>query len=385
MIDTAVEYEAAFTAGNSESLGSSTSGNVILTGTIDNPIYLNDDIAIDGDLIIDGYVVGNGAIYVSGNVYVPTDLKYLNGSTFGTAPLDGDGGDPPVWAGETNALALAAGGNIMLGDYLKPSVFSNPGQYDIVTGDSNGDWNFALAELSLFNRGEWAKTQEFLPGELDDKADPASWSVPNPSYDPNHIPRYYNFGDGDEIPIYNLGNVYFDSGTGTWIGDEEVPLHWDESMMTLVDPNDTSNPLLFDQTTGEAVAAVLQLSPDDGWISDWVLKAVIEEFESNRAPGPMQIDALLYTNNAIFGIVHRSDTMQGQLMINGSLVCADLGILAPGHRNGNVGAATNVPGSPYAVGLRLNYDKRLKNYLTVTNPFNVTIRRSLWNPTANIQ
>lgn len=374
VIDTSTEYAAALFTGNASSLSASTSGNVVLSGTQDNPIHIDGDIAIDGDLVINGYVKGSGAIYVSGNVYVPTDLRYLDGSTFGISP-----------SGDTNALALAAGGNIMLGDYLKPSIFTSPAQYDIVAGDASGDWNFALAELSLFNRTEWAKTQPFLPGHGEDKSDPSSWTVPNPNYVADYMPRYYNYGEGDEIPIYNLGEIYFDGSTGTWIGDEEVPLSWDPDLLTMLDPNDTDSPLLFDQTTGAAVAAVMQLSPEGGWLSDEMQKAAIEYFESIRpANTPMQIDSLLYTNNAIFGIVHRSDVMRGQLLINGSLVCADLGILAPGYRNGQVGAAGNVPGSPFAVGLQLNYDKRLKDYLTVTNPNQITIKRTFWNPTANL-
>jgi len=374
VIDTPAKYAQALFTGNTTNLGASTSGNVVLSGTENNPIHINGDIAIDGDLVINGYIKGNGAIYVSGNVYVPTDLRYLNGSTFGISP-----------EGEDNALALAAGGNILLGDYLKPSVFLSQDQYDIITGDSTGQWNFALAELSLFNRTEWAKTQPFLPGDGEDNSVPGSWTVPNPNYVADYTPRYYNFGDGDEIPIYNLGAIYFDGATGTWIGDAEVPLDWDPDMLTMLDPNDTASPLLFDQATGEPIAAVTQLTPEGAWLTDAMQKAAVEYFESvHPVNTPMQIDALLYTNNAIFGIVDRRDVMRGQLLINGSLICADLGILAPGYRNGNIGAPGNVPGSPYAVGLQLNYDKRLKEYLTVTNPNQVTIKRTLWNPTANL-
>jgi hypothetical protein len=76
--------------------------------------------------------------------------------------------------------------------------------------------------------------------------------------------------------------------------------------------------------------------------------------------------------------------MGGQLVVNGSLVCADLGLLAPGRHVG-MGAPGNVPGSPFSVGLRLNYDKRTKTMLNVTNPNSVNITRTLWSPTANLQ
>ncbi|MDP6519524.1 MAG: hypothetical protein QF411_06465, partial [Planctomycetota bacterium] len=99
----------------------------------------------------------------------------------------------------------------------------------------------------------------------------------------------------------------------------------------------------------------------------------------------MEIDGLLYTNNAIFGIVSRVGPMRGQLLVNGALVCADLGILAPSFYNpGGSGGANNVPGSPYAVGLRLNYDRRVKGMLNVTNPNQVVLKRTLWNPTVDV-
>ena len=60
-------------------------------------------------------------------------------------------------------------------------------------------------------------------------------------------------------------------------------------------------------------------------------------------------------------------------------------ILAPGFKNpGGLGSPNNVPGSPYAVGLRLNYDRRVKGMLNVTNPNQVVMKRTLWNPTVDV-
>ena len=115
-------------------------------------------------------------------------------------------------------------------------------------------------------------------------------------------------------------------------------------------------------------------------------KASVDYFSANRPAGlPLQIDALLYTNNAVFGIVNRATTMLGQMQVNGAIVCADLGLLVPGLKfpSGN-GTAFNVPGSDYLIGLRLNYDRRVKGLLNVANPNQVEIKRTLWNPTSNI-
>lgn len=416
IIDTIPEYSSALMSGNRPSLPPSTTGNVVLSGTVDNPIVIDGTVAIEGDVVINGYIKGEGTIVASGSIYVPTDLQYLDGNQY----LEGD---PPGYPsgprtfgiaedGTKNALGLACGGNILLGDYLKPAYWMYPGQTEIITGDASGEWNFALAELSLFNRGEWAKTQPVLPGQNEDALDPSSWTVvnpnnhthallpapgedpqdpatwtmQNPNFEEGWIPRYYNFGPNDEIPVYNKGELWFDGTTSTWRGDEEVPIDWDPALLSMWDPNDTSNSALFEDGTGAPVAAILQLTPSGGWLDDHLQKLAIEYFESNHPMDtPMAVDGLLYTNNAIFGIVHRNDRMRGQLRLNGALVCADLGVLTPGrYYPAGQGTSSNPPGSPYKIGLQLNYDRRIKDMLNVTNTNQVVIKRTLWNPTANM-
>ena len=386
-IDTYAEYQAAITTGNQSELEASATGNVILSGTSIDPIVIDGMLAIDGDLVINGVIKGEGSIYVSGNIYVPTDLVYADAVTPSGARLFGVASD-----GTRNALGLAAGGNILIGDYLRPQAFVNPGQYDIVDGQqpppgsSNYErrqaWNFALAEASLFNRVEWSHTQPVLPGPGEDPTDPSTWTAPNTGYDPEYYPRYYQFGEGDEIPIYNRGELYYDVSSATWRGGKEVPLKWTTNLLTIWDPDDTSNPELYDPVTGDPVAAVTALEPDAGWLSGPMQKQAIEDFEAAHAyDTPLEIDALLYTNNAIFGIAHKADRMRGQLLVNGALVCADLGVLAPGRKySSGIGSPTNVPGSPYKVGLRLNYDRRVRGMIDIDNPEKVHIKRVLWNP-----
>lgn len=389
-IDTYAEYLAAISTGNRSTLESSVSGNVILTGTELEPIVIDGKLAIDGDLVINGVLKGEGSLYVSGNIYVPTDLVYADGETSGGLRTFGVASD-----GTRNALGLAAGGNILIGDYLRPQAFVMPDQYDIVTGEYPGAgtsnlerrraWNFAIAEAALFNRVEWARTQPLLPAEGEDTDEPETWTVPNPGYDPNHYPRYYQFGEGDEIPIYNKGDLFFDVATGSWHGDDEVPLKWTENKLSIWDPDDATNPGLYDQVTGEPVAAISPLEPAEGWLSGPMQKQAIEDFELSHAyDTPLEIDALLYTNNAIFGIAHKADTMRGQLLVNGALICADLGVLAPGRKYwSGFGGPTNVPGSPYKVGLRLNYDRRVRGMIDVESSDRVRLKRVLWNPRAS--
>lgn len=377
-ITTVPQYSNALVVGNLGAINQTVDGHVILTGTTTNPITIEGTVAIDGDLIINGYVKGSGSLVVRGNVYVPTDVRYLDGvdaqgfRTFGIAP-DGI---------TENKLAISAGGNVMIGDYQRPSALTpidpanlqfgwappTSGEYvsgsDVAQGGGVGKWSFALSEMSLFNRSEWMKTQVTLPG-------PGGTNVANPHYEAGYVPRYYSYGPSDKIPIYNGGSIHYDPVHDNWVGDFEVPLEWDPALLSYASP---------------VGAVVSHIEPDGGWISDDMYKLSVDYFQGSRAPNlPLQIDALVYTNNAIFGIVNRATTMNGQMQVNGALVCADLGLLVPGNYNPvGSGSWLNVPNSPYRIGLRLNYDRRVRDLLNVSNPFQIRIRRTLWNPTANI-
>jgi hypothetical protein len=383
------QYDQAINHGNTTSLASSTTGNVVLTGTIDNPLVINGTVAINGDVVISGYVKGTGSIVASGNVYVPSDLMYLDGHSYQVGDSPGNPTGPITYGvaqdGTQNVLGLACGGSMMIGDYLKPMASANPGPTSIVTGNPDGPWNFTLAEMSLFNRTQWAHTQPKLPGPGQDHSNPASWTVDNPTYlGPNFVPRYYQFGAGDVVPIFNLGDSYFDASTGTWLGSNDMPVSWDMSLLTLANPNNHNDPILYNLSNGQPIAVIDQATPTNGWISNTAQKAELSNFEAAHPQGtPLQIEGLMYTNNAIFGIAPFGDAnYNGQVSVNGALVCADLGMLAPGYVN--PGGAGNLPNSPYSPGLRLNYDKRTKGMLNVKNPNQVTLKRSLWHPTANI-
>src|SRR5262249_5212400 len=135
------------TSPNSPGINGTSSNNLIAIGTAANPITIDGTVAIDGDVVIQGVVKGDGTIIASGNIYVLGDLTYADAKDasgnrpFGIAP-----------DGKTNGLALAAGGNVVAGDYLTDNG-------TIVTGDGSGAFNFTMSELTIFNRAEWTKTQ----------------------------------------------------------------------------------------------------------------------------------------------------------------------------------------------------------------------------------
>ncbi|MEM7311061.1 MAG: hypothetical protein AAF682_30605 [Planctomycetota bacterium] len=386
-IDSLNEFGAAMLLGTpGASLADVVDGNLILTGTEDNPIRIDGTVAIDGDVVLTGYIVGEGSLIVRGNVYMPSDVEYLDGKTYLAGDDPGNPTGPRTFGmaqdGTKNALALAAGGNVMIGDYLAPSqlqpdwTWQLPQKYEIVDGSADDSWNFSLAEMSLFNRGEWAKTQELLPG-------PGGSMVPNPGYVEDYVPRYYHFGDGDEVPIYNKGDIYFDPVAETWHGDSEVPISWDEDLLTIADPNDPNDPYLYPATGPQP--ALLEITPKDDWLPADIYKVGIEYYEDIRPMGkPLSIDGLIYTNNSIFSIVTRSTPMFGQMTVNGSIVAADLGMLVPGFKDPWGFFSNKSELSDYAVGLQLNYDQRVKGMIQIDNPYQVQLKRKLWNPTANL-
>lgn len=383
------QYSNALFVGNMPSIQQNVDSNVVLSGTEDNPITIDGTVTIDGDVIINGYIKGEGTLIVRGNIYIPTDLQYLDGKEYLPNDSPGNPTGPRTFGiaqdGTVNALGLTSGGNIMIGDYIKPASWYGPNKYDYISGDSNSAWNFSLGEISIFNRAEWTKTLPMVPGPGEINKDPSTWSVVNPNYEgPDYIPRYYAFHEDDSIPIYNKGSLYFDETTKTWHGDSEVPTTWNMNLLSLANPNNPSDPYLFGLAGGQD-AAISTISPKDGWISDWMYKVGIEYFEDEHINGmPIMLDGLFYTNNAIFSLTHRNSRMYGRMRLNGALVAADLGVMAPGlYNSGGSGSDVNVPNSPWAVGLQLNYDKRVKNMLNVSNPNQVQIKRTLWNPTMN--
>jgi hypothetical protein len=207
--------------------------------------------------------------------------------------------------------------------------------------------------------------------------------VVNPFYKgPSYIPRFYQFGPGDAVPIYNKGNnLYFDPATATWRGPE-TPFSWDMNMISTYNPADTTNPLFYDQTTGAPKATILQITPSGGWLADQVYENATSAWENTLTQGtPFKVDGLMYTNNAILGSIHRNAKFEGAMNVNGAMICADLGLLVPGKQSNNTqGTAANLPGSSYKIGLTLNYDDRIKDLLDIPNPFEVHLRRMLWVP-----
>ncbi|WP_145196401.1 hypothetical protein [Planctomycetes bacterium Poly30] len=451
-IDRSNEW-AAMKNGSDPSISGITQGNVYLHGTKNDPIILDGQVAIDGDVIISGYVKGSGSIKARGNVYIPGDVLYADGGS-GTSRTYGMASD-----GTENSLAIAAGGNIVMGDYFHRAW----GKGDPADGTTSGSFNFTMDELAIFNRMEWIKTQPTLPGKseyiqtgektveypettteryqqevptykwvpngektkkwyyknvttsnglpapytkttttrvkdyfvwVDKKVkvqsgtrkvwktrtvntgrmltriDPImAWVTPqvdNPKYNSLHTPRYYSFSEDTKVPIFNKKG-YFDPATEHWVSDERAGNDdgtWDTSKLTIANPDNTRDSILYNpDRTPKAV--ISSIGPKDGWISEEVMADVIHHALNGKPGGDktFEVNATLYSANAIIGMTPGSDTnlTNGKLHVNGGIVAADVGLLAP-------------------MGTQVNYDGRGARALSITADSGLVITRRLSAP-----
>jgi hypothetical protein len=345
-------------AGTVSAINGSYNGNVVLYGTVANPIVIDGDVAINGDLVIKGYVKGTGRLYVRGNTYVIGDLQYADngintsGRTFGVAA-----------DGTKNLLAIASGGNVAVGDFVTKADGTTVDKG--TTGQAN--MNFVSAEMAIFNRGEWTKTQRYLPNAT-------GTLLPNANYVAGYVPRYYTLYPGEPVGIfmgdpvvdgsgnitgYTSSNVYWDAASNHWVGAEMTMNYVD---LAIIPQN---SPLI-------AGAAVNSLAPPSSWISVSQLRSLWAEDMNTRAYGDvMNVDGLLYTSNGTFELARKNSDVIGRLEIRGSLVSADIGILASGGNN-LVGGGT--PGT------LIRYDERLANFLGVSDDGveGIAVMRMTW-------
>jgi len=305
---------------------------------------------------------------VRGNAYVVGDITYADAAgEFGVAD-----------DGSENGFALTAGGSIMIGDYTTVRAKNNwksgspdyvdtyvwqgefirfdeehydepmsngetteVGYFDdgvVDAGWAEGDegqYSFTTAELMLFNRMEHLKAIE----------------------DPTYTPRYYRLRDN--APIYEY---VFEDVVSNDLKEHSVN-YFCPGVEVIADPSG---------------AAVHNLNPASYWLGEDQLRQFWWQDEREReAKGgrqPWKIDGLLYSNNSIFSVIrsygrHKS-RCYGTLELRGSIICADLGVLMIDSSYTNT------------TGLRLDYDKRVADFLRVEDTTQVEFRRVAYRPVA---
>lgn len=320
-------------------------GNLILTGTEANPIVIDGKIAVNGDLVLAGKVKGWGQIQVRGNAYVVGDTTYADApGEFGQAA-----------DGTKNGMALVAGGNIIMGDYLTRTGLDKSGTSSVLseyqaetrtknkvvaTGKDVGYYgakisdpgfytssepltSFTTSELMQFNQFEYEK------------------AVANSSYKP----RYYRIRPSQ--PIYRN------------TGEDQCAFYYTDSGIKTV--------------TTDSSTSILDLSPKNYWISEAQLRDIWWADEQTRPSSgrDFKFDGLLYSNNAIFTIVrsytrHKSNTF-GRMTIRGSIVCPDLGVLVPGKDDTTSRTA-----------LQMFYDRRVKSFFQIEDTTQASFRRLVY-------
>ncbi|MBL8843504.1 MAG: hypothetical protein JNL90_18430 [Planctomycetes bacterium] len=93
--------------------------NLVLIGTVDQPILLDGPVVVRGDVIIAGVVSGQGAIYAGGNVYIANDLTYLDPPAT-SLPATNSEADTEAWIAANRSkdfLGLFAREHVVFGDY----------------------------------------------------------------------------------------------------------------------------------------------------------------------------------------------------------------------------------------------------------------------------
>jgi len=349
-------------------------GNLILVGTDDDPIVIDSTVAVNGDLVVKGPVKGYGQLLVRGNVYVVGDVTYD----------DAEGSFGESADGSENALAVIAGGSIMMGDYLtvrgvnhssqdnkkypKWSQYSihardehrsntvtvdgrserlqwgyfDPDSVDAgeeVEGRQGQQYSFTTSELMLFNNQELEKALE----------------------DPDYTPRFYGLRESQPNNIY----VYDSS--------DEHSVRYSENAVKLL-----ADYLVEEGLPLEILerAAYHYCSPGgshapgsevtSNWISEDTLRNIWYEDEMSRPSSGREFmfDGLLYSNNSVFTIVrsmdrHKSNTY-GRMQIRGGVISADLGVFVPGH-NGR--------------GLNLFYDSRVERFIELRDTEQASLAR----------
>jgi hypothetical protein len=336
-------------------------GNLILIGTDDDPIKIQNTVAVDGDLIIKGTIEGEGQLLVRGNTYIVGDVTYKDApGEFGVNE-----------SGDTNAFALVSGGSVLMGDYttirgVNHSYYDNKkypkwSQYSIHTRDENRTnsvtKNGVTETLEWGYFDQWATDpNEEVPGKpgqqfsftMSELQVFNNLELEKAVADPEYTPRFYGLRESqpDNVWIYD--------------SNDEHSVRYSESGVKLLSDFIVEQGYSLDILDK---AAYHYLNPQSNWMSEDQLRQFWYDDEMSRPSGgrDFQFDGLLYSNNSIFNIVRSStrhnSNSKGKMTIRGGVISADLGMFVPG-------------------GLNLQYDPRVERFLNVSDTEQVQFRRA---------
>jgi Tfp pilus assembly protein PilX len=275
---------------------------------------------------------------------------------------------------EKNTLKSYFGGTIPAANSAERKSYARA---TVVYGDAKGtknsnDWNgdsngqnrtrasFTANEMAAFNQREYCKAVQNGTGC-------ATQGLTN-TYQAGYKPRFYTMRDG--APVYRCAN--YEASECRSYGDRSK----DSNSTYYAGAN-------FTQITDADVTALggvkYSLSPTANWLatsgtdgrdSERALKQMwINNIENKSENEPLQIDGTMYSANAVFTIAPARSKIQGSITINGSLIAADLGVLAVGGDTNKWDPFQTNPNSDNdsqkndKSGLRIHYDQRLNGLI----------------------
>jgi hypothetical protein len=248
-----------------------------------------------------------------------------------------------------------------------------------VNGDSKGGSgtnrtraSFTANEMAAFNQREYCKAQSNSSRRngCSFTMDGVTVNIP---YEPGYKPRFYRLRDG--APVYRCPSPANDPSNCRSYGD---PTYGNNTSNTTFGAG--ANATVISQADIDALGAVIySASPTANWLARaydntstdprdserriknmWVqnVENVDRDGASNNLDPALQVDGTLYSGNAIFTIGPVRSKIQGSITVNGSVIGADLGVLAAGNGGTIVGANNKR-------GLRVHYDDRLAGGLNI--------------------
>jgi hypothetical protein len=327
-------------------------GNLILEGTLANPIKLDGDIYVTGDVIIKGYVEGRGAIYSGRNTYVAGNIQYKNPPPNCATESNPDSCARTAIAAGKDELRLAARNNIVLGDYTETT-----------NGVTKKTWQGLQSAdyyRSQFGFDSTTETKYFDKTNGDQLTfngtaykDVEGNIVPSSKVQAKNAKDAYNYS-------FQPGMVKSDGGFNNWLPDNlyqgilgtetrkydtwryTVP---DRATMTLADlqkqfssygvtddiltsmlcPTTCSNKNVdLKNATGNVIGQAVWSGKDSADPDDFDLRVIIDPAFTYEKQ-VTKVDAFLYANQRIAG-----KTFNAPLSINGGMIGQEIGVLAPG-------------------------------------------------------
>jgi len=396
------------TSSNISAINRVYNGNLILIGTPNNPIVIDEDVFVEGDVIIKGVVTGKGAIYAGRNLYTAGNVQVSNppdppghGVCSGITDPD-DCARANIDAGK-DELRLAARGNIVIGDYterdsnghLRPTAKRQSAdyyraQFGFYSGTRcfdkrNGDELTRKGGSFINVDGDVVGSSHVVCRHANRYA-----SVKKDAYSyafrPGAIRSNGSFKPWMDDALYRqlLGTerISYNSWRGGYYNMSKSEIRSDLIKSGIPQPLAENIAALL-KAGNKKVGGTFNIGGLRGfWRVDKRHLRVMIDNERDYETQVSKLDAFLYANQRIAG-----KTSMKPLAISGGLIAKELGILAPGryqawwlgrwavgdHRYdflGNSNAAASdcgQPGDPYYVegtedcAFTINYDYRLRN------------------------